>query len=250
MLELLKRFQAKQSLYEDLVGKIIDTSPTGGTFIDCGANWGLHTARMLARTDVTTVFAVEAIPALCDNLWKRYGSLEKFQLVRAAVGKENGEVEFNISVDDMGFSGILRRDISPISEWRKVNVHLTTLDSCVSEYISNVGLIKLDLEGGEFDALRGGDTLIRSSRPLIVFENGLRKSAEVYGYGVEEFFSFFGNHGYEVLDFFGNHVDRHYWDGVLRTYMFCAVPRGSVLEEWYRANIEAFAWAIAQESAS
>lgn len=45
-----------------------------------------------------------------------------------------------------------------------------------------VGFIKLDLEGGELDTLRGSRGTLESNLTLVVFENGRQASADLYGY--------------------------------------------------------------------
>lgn len=234
--ELLRTFQSKMSLYEDVVSKLIATTPVGGVFVDCGAHAGFHTETMLGRADVANVVAIEAIPSLCNNLEKKFGSNKKFRLVRAAIGRELGELEFNVATNQMGYSGIRRRDVADL-EWESVRVPLTTLDSCIGTNLSNIGLIKLDLEGGEFDALRGGDGVLCNSSPLIVFENGLKKSADLYSYTSADFFGFFARHDYVLHDFFSGTVNQEYWNDTLRTYMFVGVKRSSVLGQWYMATI-------------
>jgi hypothetical protein len=85
-----------------------------------------------------------------------------------------------------------------------------------------VVLLKLDLEGGEFHAMQGGESIIKGDMPLIVFENSLKGSSITYNYSMEDFFSFFERIDYVVYDFFGNKVDENYWNSTLQTYMFWA----------------------------
>lgn len=221
----VKAFQQHNALYEEVVSAIIRTAPRGGVHVDGGAHVGQHTRAMLARQDVRRVYAVEAIPALCERIASGLGSDARLVLVRDAIGKQRGEAEFHVAVNATGYSGLLRRDLAAVTAWQSLAVRVRTLDEIVANADhGDVGLIKLDLEGGEFDALRGALALLSRARPLVVFENGLRNPASSYGYGWQEFDALFSAHGYTVWDYFGQRVDRAYWERPLYTYMFVATP--------------------------
>jgi FkbM family methyltransferase len=190
---------------------------------------------MLEREDVRVVYAFEAVPSLCARLEMNFGGSPRFRLIRGAIGNATGDVQFSVAADALGYSGLKGRDIAAVKHWSDVTVSLRRLDDILlTNDATDVGFIKLDLEGGEFDALRGARSILSQSRPLIVFENGLRTSAATYGYGWEDFGPFFDGLGYDVYDFFGNVVDAAYWSAVLQTYMFVGVPRESSIAEWRR----------------
>lgn len=233
--EMLRIFQNNQKLYEDVVAELIRRCPVSGTFVDCGAHLGDHTINMLGRPEADLVIAIEAIPNLVNRLKDRFKQEARLKILQTAIGKAEGQTEFNVASNAMGYSGIMQRDISVVSSWEKRTVAITTLDRLVTESstLSSVGLIKLDLEGGEYDALMGGKNTIASHRPFIVFENGLAKSANLYGYGWKEFSKLFEDLNYVVYDYFGDVIDENYWDAPLTTYMFVAVPANSILSDWY-----------------
>jgi len=240
MTSVLTRFQRDHSLYEKAVGEIIRSWPRGGIHIDGGAHLGDHTRAMLARDDVGTVYAVEAIAALCDRLFARFGRESKFRLIRGAIGKKPGEADFAVAVNAPGYSGLVQRPVDAVDRWEMVRTIVTTLDEAIAvEDHAGVGLIKLDLEGGEFDALLGATGIIAKARPCVVFENGLRTSASQYGYGGEEVSEFFESLGYHIYDFFSCRVDQQYWDAVLQTYMFIAVPAEKADGHWLQVTLPA-----------
>jgi len=68
----------------------------------------------------------------------------------------------------------------------------------------NLSFIKLDLEGGEYDALRGGrDTLLRY-KPLVIFEYAPKAAPTNYGYLPNAFFELGRELGYGVYDVWGD----------------------------------------------
>jgi FkbM family methyltransferase len=248
MHDTLKRYQQDQSRYERVVGEIIRTWPRGNVHIDCGAHAGLHTAPMLERSDVRRVYAVEAIEKLCDRLDRLFPGNPKLRLIRAAVGKQPGRAAFAVAVDAPGYSGLRQRSLDAVAKWETVTVAVDTLDSVVSaDDRRDVGLIKLDLEGGEFDALSGATDILERARPCLVFENGLRTSAAHYGYSWNDFERLFETHGYQVFDFFGNRVDEGYWNATLQTYMFVGIPAPEAQSPWFQTVLPAIVRAVADE---
>lgn len=234
----LSLFQKNQSLYEVMLARLIDDVPSGGTFVDCGAHLGMHTKNMLARHDVNNVLAIEAIPELAKNMRDNLGHDSRLSVFQCAVGNRIGTAEFKIASNLHGYSGLKQRNIGAVNSWESISVDLTTLDKIVSsmKLVDPIKLIKMDLEGGEFDALTGARHVLEAHQPIVIFENGLQKSAEIYGYSKGEFFNFLSECRYEVYDFFGNAVNDSYWDSQLFTYMFTCVPRGSELMSWYLDN--------------
>ena len=99
------------------------------------------------------------------------------------------------------------------------------LDELVYNAEKRLSYIKLDLEGGEFDALLGASTLLLKTRPVIVFENSLNHSANLYNYSEKDFFDFFTKVNYGLLDFFGNHLSSFDFDlNQPQPWQFLAFP--------------------------
>lgn len=233
----LKLFQKNNDLYEDMVSAIITKAPSADVLVDAGAHVGRHTETMLGRHDTTAVYAVEAIPALAKLISGKPWVDDRLKLHNCALGSKEGSTSFYVANNAMGYSGLAQREQIPGIEWIEIQVEMLKLDQIIpSQLQSRVGLIKLDLEGGEFDAIRGAAKTISDSRPLIVFENSLDEAAQQYSYNCDDFFGFFNNLEYHVVDFFGSRVDRSYWSEVLQTYMFIAYPRHSTTENWWESK--------------
>jgi FkbM family methyltransferase len=233
--EILRHFQSNQSLYEEMVARLIRKAPVSGTFVDCGAHIGVHTRSMLARREAECVIAIEALPHLANLLNEIAEKDHRLVVYQCAVGDHAGSVDFHVASNAEGYSGIRQRDISDVSDWTSITIEINTLDSLLGNTPRPaVGLMKLDLEGGEFDALVGAMGVLKTDRPILVFENGLKKSTKYYDYDKDDFFSYFREAGYQLYDFFGNLVDEDYWEVPLFTYMFVGVPLKTTLSSWYR----------------
>ncbi len=79
---------------------------------------------------------------------------------------------------------------------------VTTIDALLPA-AEKVSFIKLDLEGGEFKALKGARSLIARNSPLIIFEHGGQVSAEFSNDSLDDYQAFWAAHGYRLFDLFG-----------------------------------------------
>ncbi|MBS0549997.1 MAG: FkbM family methyltransferase [Proteobacteria bacterium] len=212
------------------------------------------------------VLAVEPVPPLAKRLASkaRHRGMVQLQVVEAALGQTHGSAPFAWVRRAATRSGLRARpDMTPA--WRssieRIDVSLRRLDDLAGELKLAPRFIKLDLEGGEFGALRGASATLRKSRPMIVFENGGQSSADLYGYSREEWFALFESAGYSVYTLFGQAFSRENWGTPGLPWYFLAVPAegperqflGKQLaplildvETWWRRSFQAFGrrWAM------
>jgi hypothetical protein len=110
-----------------------------------------------------------------------------------------------------GYSGIKKRQKIPTEHLEQINfiesVDITTLDieltSANPKFCKPVKFIKLDLEGAEYHALLGAKSILANARPVIIFEDGGKQSAETYSYNLSDLDTFFELHSYRIYDLFG-----------------------------------------------
>jgi FkbM family methyltransferase len=109
------------------------------------------------------VIAVEPQPALGSVLKLMYGRNPKFELVRAAVGSREGEIELklntkNPTVATASDDFIKSADAAPGWEGQrwddKIKVPMTTLDILIGRY-GKPAFVKIDVEGFEDEVLSG-----------------------------------------------------------------------------------------------
>lgn len=137
-----------------------------GVAIDVGAHVGLW-ARVMLR-DFEAVVAFEPVPELFACLRLNAGRAGgRANLVPAAVGAYSGEATIEMAADNTGHTQLRQPHEKP----GKHRVLVTTLDKAFpADFDMVVSLIKIDVEGMEYDVLRGGADLIRSHRPVVVIE--------------------------------------------------------------------------------
>lgn len=122
------------------------------TIVDLGASVGLATLRLLASHPGADVLAVEADPVLIPRLRANVAGLP-VKVVLAAVGGEDGERTFYRSDLDSWGNSLDRTETSQ----EPVTVPARTLASLLDEAgIERVDLLKMDIEGAEWELLRLG----------------------------------------------------------------------------------------------
>lgn len=136
----------------------------GTAFVDCGC-LNCRTSYLFADWcggEYSKIFAFEPDPvsvSICEkNLSIR--NIRDFCLVQAGLSDHDGEVSFRTGL--YGCSHITSADST---EENVVSLPVTTIDHTVGE--ENIGFIKMDIEGAEFDALHGARNVIVRDKPLL-----------------------------------------------------------------------------------
>jgi FkbM family methyltransferase len=200
-----------QSIYTATLGP-------GDVAFDGGAFLARHTIPMADLVgDSGLVVGFEAIPPLADGLVRRMRDDKRANvtIVAKAIGPTEGRTEFTYVSRFPAFSGRKKREGIPEggeNSIQHLDVPMTTMDRALRECgRDSLRFIKLDLEGGEYDALLGATAIMRNQHPLIVFENGRAMSSRVYGYAPDDWYKLFEDHAYTVFDLFGRPFGREHW---------------------------------------
>ena len=163
--------------------------------IDGGAHRGDFLRQMLRVSPRGRHYAFEPLPQLAEELEQAFPGV---RICARALGKEPGLAQFCHVVNDPGYSGLRERTYDhPDPELQRLEVEVVRLDDML-EASDAPAFIKLDLEGGEYDALLGAEKTIRRHRPVIVFEAGEPSSGH-YGVTPQMIYSLFRERfGYDL----------------------------------------------------
>ncbi|MEM1411611.1 MAG: FkbM family methyltransferase [Pseudomonadota bacterium] len=155
--------------------------------IDGGAHRGDLLKEMFRIAPGGRHYAFEPLPRLARQLRRDFPDARVRQ---QALGKAADRAEFLHVENDPGYSGLKAREYDrPDPVIRTLSVDVVRLDDVIPRE-DQPAFIKLDLEGGEYDALLGAQGVIDRARPLIVFEAGARSTGR-YGVSPSQLFELF-----------------------------------------------------------
>lgn len=223
--------------FEDIIQAVYQAILGPGDFaVDGGANRGLHTFPLADRVGAGGhILGVEAVPGLAAALSARVSAEARLNIsiVGKALGAGEGLTPFAYVRGADGYSGRFQRHGIPkdaLGTIETLELPMTTIDTIVREAGRNdLRFIKLDLEGGELNALQGAIDTMRGSAPLIIFENGRSASASTYNYKMREWFDLFRDSKYQTFDLFGRRFGPEQWNDPQIPWYFIAAHRGSDL---------------------
>lgn len=144
-----------------------------GVFIDIGANIGVYTLSMARKTDIPVIHAYE--PDSDNNLKLRTNIYlnafsSRVTVHDEALSDEDGTAELLVarssSYLNMGKSSLTAQEGV---EYDKVSISVSQLDS-VTNFINQIILMKIDIEGHELRAISGMGELLRNNKVLMQVE--------------------------------------------------------------------------------
>lgn len=143
------------------------------TFIDIGANTGHHTVFFSSLCDVRVLAFEPYTPSynlLLDNaLIDNYGSIRPFPI---AIGKGAGMISMDVpdpADPSRSLGGVKVGKEKGTIPMFDLDTFLETLEKDEGS-TGNIKLIKIDVEGGEWDVLKGAQRTIERFRPELFIE--------------------------------------------------------------------------------
>jgi FkbM family methyltransferase len=195
-------FEAKlEEFYEQL-------DLRNATIVDVGAHVGRHAIPFAKQVGARgTVHAFEPIPTirtqLCSKLVEQ--DCNNVIIYPFALSDRPGLSKFTYIPNLPEESGLKRRHIynAEPKDVQEIEVKVECLDDVLPT--SHIRVIKMDVEGGELDVLRGSTRTLRSSRPIVLFECG---AACFLGYHDEpgKIFDIFASNDYEIFSVIGTRM--------------------------------------------
>lgn len=150
----------------------------GDTVIDVGANRGEWAREVLAHAPGCRLLALEPLvnvdPAIAADLTSLG---ERVTVLPIGLGDQEGRRQFTYYATHSSFSGFYKRsapvfDTIPTPDIVDVNVRRLDV-LCAEQGIRHVHFLKIDVEGGEWEVIRGAADLLRLARvDFVQFEYG------------------------------------------------------------------------------
>jgi FkbM family methyltransferase len=178
-------------MYEkNTVKKLYELLPQDGVFFDLGANIGVYSLNLFRKAKV--VFAFEATKATYDKLNKTIldNNIKNIQTYLNAVDdKDDMEVKMfygdnSLGKENNGSNSMYNGSIVANT------VKTIRLDTFVEQNsVSNIDIIKIDIEGNELYALKGGIRSIKKYKPIIFCEINPELNVKA-GYTAKELYDF------------------------------------------------------------
>jgi FkbM family methyltransferase len=146
---------------------VLEEIPKGGVFVDVGANVGLWTVTLAQHFD--WVWAIEPHPDNLSVLRKNLmlnGIQGKVVVVEAAAWDKDGTVLLKQTLADDLASAISTTNYLPRAPVRTLEVPSVRIDSLKTM----ANFVKIDVEGGEMEVLKGMVGTIAMYRPYFFVE--------------------------------------------------------------------------------
>ncbi len=155
----------------------------GALYLDVGANRGQSTEAMLMLMRRSCIWAFEPNPLLSEKLARQFGREERVVVRNFGLGDQEGT--FNLFVPyykKWMYDGLASLKREAAADWLRDRIywyqekHLTIREvECRIRRLDDLALspffIKLDVQGYELEALRGGERTLRSHEPILLIES-------------------------------------------------------------------------------
>jgi len=175
----------------------------GDVVIEAGANMGSETLLLSGLVGDGHVYAFEPNPYTFDRLKINVSinELRNVSIYEWALGEKNGEISFNIFPKTFCNPGMSSKYIQ-MDNTRKIDVIQKTIDSFVQENnVKKVDFIKMDIQGGEMDAILGANDTIAKFMPTIFAE------ASTHFSQLNELYDKIKGYGYDIYLIGGNDME-------------------------------------------
>lgn len=185
--------------------------PECTTVFDVGANIGDWTDMALHFNRLLTVHCFEPCSTTFDQLQKRnFG--QGVILNQSALGDHSGEAPIHIFDECSGTNSLYRRQGLGAVQKQTEIIRVDTIDAyCQRNDIGQIDLLKIDVEGHELMALKGGTGMLGEGRiKRIQFEyGGTFIDASIWLKDMFEFLKAYGFLLYKVYPDEIRHIDRY-----------------------------------------
>ena len=198
---------------------------------DVGAHSGTHLQHFVRIAHGGRGLAFEPLPDLYAQIVERFRPDNRFLTIYklALSNKPSAQASFVRAEGNLPESGLRQREYgNPVTVPSVIQVAVDTIDHVVADAgLTKLNYIKMDIEGGEIDAIRGGLRTLEKFRPIISVEYG-GQAYRAYEHEEDTLFRTAESIGYAIFDPFLQFIGtRELWDFAKARYCwdYFLVPR-------------------------
>lgn len=165
-----------------------------GTFLDIGANVGMFSMSIANSLENVSIHAFEPVPTNFSVLKTNL----KVNNLETKIAANNLAVGSTCSTINMSLEGQLSHVLKTenIDTSAKIGVNSVSIDYyCETNKITDVKLIKCDVEGFELEVLIGAKKILELQKPSLIIEIEDKWTSR-YGYCGQDVFNFLEDFGY------------------------------------------------------
>lgn len=165
------------------------------TIVDIGANIGNYTIALKNAYPTSTIHSFEPNSINYQRLVKNI-ELNEFKNIKAnQLGLSDKKGELNLYFEDKNMGAA---SLAESAGSKHEVIKLDTLDNyCTQNSIENIDLLKIDIEGGEINCLKGGVGILEKTKKGIIQLEVDYGHCKRLGYTAEELFEFPVQFGYQ-----------------------------------------------------
>ena len=186
----------KFHIYDLQTIDVIKKLPSNAVCIDVGANEGQILNFLYRQCYNGKIYVIEPIPDLIKYLQWKYNS-NRVAFLQLALSDETSNAEFYYFPKRTAISGLCNKNPMQLNDanYTTLNVYVKKLDDIFNQ--CKLDFIKIDVEGAEYNVLKGAQHTLQKFKPVIIFESGVG-GLEFYNHTPEDIFELLHSLSYKV----------------------------------------------------
>jgi FkbM family methyltransferase len=179
---------------------------TDSTFIDIGTNKGIYLYQAEKIIKTGKIIGFEPNKKMVEFASKLFKTSKIYPL---AISSKTGTATLYIPKNGLQDT---RASLEVMDDnVEKIEIETITLDQWASEnQVNKIDVIKIDVEGHEFDAIQGCKIVLQKIKPIFIIEIELRHA----NYFIQDIFEFIKGYGYSVFYYNRKTLQAHEFDSL------------------------------------
>lgn len=178
--------------------------------MDVGAHVGQTAQRYRTLFPSAQIHCFEPFPQSFAALRAALAGDSGVQVHSVALGSSPGAAVLHVNRSS-ATNSLLASDTRAASYWgtglldtdATLEVPVTTIDRfCAERSLDHVDILKLDVQGGEYDVLKGAGALLAAQHVDLVYMEMITAPTYVGQHDLHEYLRLFRSHGYALFDFY------------------------------------------------